>query len=216
MERKAYIKAVCRQLKCTKEKKQEIARQLESDISSAIENGETMEQICQRMGLPKEVAAEFNENMSEEEINKVKKKKRLCIVGIVIGVLLVLGLLGYWIFPKTKPIEESTIFDSEQIESQSIAVILALNMEDYETLQEDYATDEVKSFLTKEQMDMAKANFDVDWKENVSFGNAYIVEVKQMGKVYALTQMTVGYGDKSVTYTLTFDSEYKLAGVYMR
>lgn len=63
---------------------------------------------------------------------------------------------------------------------------------------------------------MAKANFDVDWKENVSFGNAYIVEVEQMGKVYALTQMTVGYGDKSVTYTLTFDSDYKLAGVYMR
>ena len=216
MNQKAYIKKVCKQLKCTNAKKKEIARQLESDISSAQEQGETMEQIIERMGMPKEVAAEFNENMSEDEIKGAKKSKWIRIIGIAIGVLLLLGVAIYLAIPKTTPIEESKVFDSEQVEIQTIAVILALNLEDYDTLQAEYAAEQMKSLLTKEQMDSAKSNFDIDWKSNISFGTAYITEVSQFGKHYATVQMTVTYGEASVTYTLSFDEDYKLAGLYMR
>ena len=216
MNQKTYIQKVYRQLRCTKAKKREIAKQLESDISSAIENGENMEQICERMGSPQEVAADFNENLSEEEKKKAKRNKRITIAGIIIVVVLFLGLLGYLALPKSKPIAESTIFDAEQVEVQSVAVILAFNMEDYDTLQKDYADEAMQSVLTKEKMDSVRADFDVDWNSDVSFGNIYAVEYSQMGKIYATVQMTVTYGEKNVTYTLSFDPDYKLAGFYMK
>lgn len=216
MNQKTYVKEVCKQLQCTKTKKKEFARQLESDISSAIESGESMEQICERMGSPKEIALEFNENLSEEEKKKAKKSKKIAIAAIVAVVVVVLALLGYWAFPKSKPIEESKIFDADKIEVLSMAVVLAFNMEDYDTLQEEYADEKMKAILTKEQMDSVKAGFDVDWKSNVSFGNVYTVELTQMGKTYATVQMTVTYGEKNVTYTLSFDPDYKLAGLYMK
>lgn len=179
-------------------------------------NGETMEQIVGRMGAPKDIAAEFNENLSEEEIKRAKRAKKITIAGIIVVVLLILGLLGYWAVPKSKPLEESSIFDVEQVESKSMAVILALNMEDYDALQEEYADENMKPILTKEYMDNVKAGFDLDWKSNVSYGNAYAVEVSQLGKIYAVVQMTVTYGENNVTYTLSFDSDYKLAGLYMK
>jgi hypothetical protein len=216
MNQKTYIKKVCKQLKCTRTKRIEIAKQLESDITSAMANGETMEQIVERMGAPKDIAAEFNENLSEEEIKRAKRAKKITIAGIIVVVLLILGLLGYWAVPKSKPLEESSIFDVEQVESKSMAVILALNMEDYDALQEEYADENMKPILTKEYMDNVKAGFDLDWKSNVSYGNAYAVEVSQLGKIYAVVQMTVGYGENNVTYTLSFDSDYKLAGLYMK
>lgn len=216
MNQKTYINKVCKKLKCTRAKKKEIAKQLESDITSAMANGETMEQIFERMGAPEEAAAEFNENLPEAELKRVKRVKKITIAGIIIGILLILGLLGYWAVPKTKPIEESSIFDVEQVEIKSMAVILALNMEDYDTLQEEYADENMKPLLTKEYMDSVREGFDVAWKSNVSFGNVYAVELSQLGNTYATVQMTVAYGENNVTYTLSFDSDYKLAGLYMK
>lgn len=216
MNQKTYIKKVCKQLNCTRAKRKEIAKQLESDITSAMANGEAMEQIFERMGTPREAAAEFNENLSGEEMKKAKRAKKIAIAGIIAVILLVLGLFGYWAVPKSKPLKESSMFDAEQVESKAIAVVSALNMEDYDALQEEYADENMKRILTKEYMDNVKAGFDLDWKSNVSFGNAYAVELSQMGKTYAVVQMTVAYGESNVTYTLSFDSDYKLAGLYMK
>lgn len=152
----------------------------------------------------------------EKKDTKNKKKIIALIVGIVVVVIVGLSLLAGWMVPKTVPIEESTIFSAEEVEVKCVAVVFALNMEDYEALQEDYADETMKEFLTKEQMDAAKSSLDVDWKANVSFGEATIVEITQMGKSYAVVQLPVGYGEKTVTYTLTFNPDYKLAGLYMK
>lgn len=216
MNQKAYIKAVCKKIKCTGKKKKELAKQLESDITSALEQGETMEQICARMGTPKELAAEFNENMSEQELKSAKRNKIIKIVGIIVAVLLVLILLGYWMLPKTTPLEDSTTFDSEQVEISAVAVVMALNAEDYDALQKNYAAEIMKPYLTEEYMEQTKAKFNIDWKGAVSFGNAYMVEVSQQGKTYALVQLVVGYGQDNVTYTISFDEDYKLIGLYMK
>ncbi len=157
--------------------------------------------------------------MSEQKTEKKKMSKAkiiIIITVILVAVMIGLSLLVSFFMPKTVPIEESTIFSAEEVEVKSVAVVFALNMEDYEALQNDYADETMKDFLTKEQMDAAKAELDVDWKARVSFGEATIVEISQMGKTYATAQLPVTYGDKIVTYTLTFDTDYKLAGLYMK
>ncbi len=157
--------------------------------------------------------------MSKQKTEKKKMSKaKIIIIIIVVLVVVMVGLswLVSFLMPKTTSIEESGIFNAEQVEIKSVAVVFALNMEDYEALQKDYADETMKEFLTKEQMDDAKAELDVDWKANVSFGDATITEVEQMGKTYATAQLPVTYGDKVVTYTLTFDTDYKLAGLYMK
>lgn len=216
MKQNTYIKMVCRRLECSKAKKKEIARQLESDIQSALDNGETLEQVCGRMGTPKNLAAEFNENLTMEEKRQVKRRKRIRIIAVILAVILILGLLIYWVLPKATPIEDSKIFDGEQLEVQAIAVILALNAENYEILQEDYVDDVMKPYMTEEYMEKIKEGFNVNWHETVSFGNPYMIELRQTGKVYATVQITVMYGKDNVTYTISFNPDYKVAGFYIK
>lgn len=216
MNQKTYVKAVGRQLKCSKAQKREIIRQLESDISAAMEQGETLEQACNRMGTPKELAAEFNENMSEEELKKAKKEKAFKITAVIMGIFLVLGLAGYWLFPKPIPIEQSTVFEEEQLENQTIAVISALDEKNYEALQSEYAEEILKPYLTEEAMEQTKESIGSNWGKQVSLGNKYIAEIHQGWTKYAVVQINVGYENANVTYTLSFSPEYKLIGLYMR
>ncbi len=149
--------------------------------------------------------------------SKMSKKKLAIIIAVIVLVLMgIMTLIANWMMPKTIPIEESTIFSAEEVEVKCMAVIFALNAEDYEALQKDYADEAMKSVLTKEYMDTAKSSLNVDWQANVSFGQPTVVEITQMGKTYATAQYPVTYGDKRVIYTLSFDTNYKLAGLYMK
>lgn len=216
MNQRTYIKAVCKRLKCTAAKKREIEKQLESDISMALENGETLEQICQRMGTPKEAAEEFNENLPEEELKKAKRAKICRISAIVLGIVLLLCLSGYWVMPKTTVISESRIFEEHQLETEAAAVISALDAGDYKALQSQYAEEEMKPYLTEEVIEQAKKSVSDGWGKQISLGKAYMVEITQMGKTFATVQMNVHYENADVTYTISFNPDYKLSGLYMK
>lgn len=216
MNQKAYAKAVGRQLKCSKAQKKEIMKQLESDIGAALEQGETLEQVCSRMGTPKELAGEFNENLSEEERKQAKKEKAIKITVIIMGIFLVLGLLGYWLFPKPIPIEQSTVFEEEQLKNQTIEVVSALDAKNYEALQSEYADEILKSYLTEEDMEQTKETIGKNWGKQVSLGNQYMTEIHQGWTRYAIVQINVGYENTNVTYTFTFNTEYRLIGLYMK
>ncbi|MCM1497939.1 MAG: DUF3887 domain-containing protein [Clostridium sp.] len=216
MNQKAYMKAVSRQLTYTKTQKKEIIRQLESDIRTAMEQGETLEQVCGRMGTPKEVAKEFNENLPETELKRAKRGKTLRITTAAICIFLVLGLTGYWLFPKPIPLEESSVFEETQLEAKALAVISALDAEDYDTLQSEYADESMVSYLTREAMEQPKKTIAAEWGDQSSIGNTYITGIRQRGKEYAVVQINVGYENANVTYTLSFSPQYKLIGLYMR
>lgn len=126
MNQKTYIKTVGRQLNCSTSRKKEIQRQLESDIHAALEQGETMEEICQRMGSPIELAEEFNENLSEEEHKLAKRNKVRKTITVILIIFLALGLGGFWLLPKSTPIEKSTVFEEEQLEIQTMEIISLL------------------------------------------------------------------------------------------
>lgn len=93
-----YLKKISQHLCCAENKKMEIIKDLESDIRIAMENGEDWDTICERMGTPEEVAAEFNENFSDSymEVGKLeyrqadkefRKKKMHMIIGSIVAVL---------------------------------------------------------------------------------------------------------------------------------
>lgn len=216
MDQRAYIKEVSKYLKCSASKKKEIEKQLESDILTAMEKGEAFDQICSRMGTAKELAGEFNENLSEEELQGTKRKKAYWMIAVIAGILAVLGILGYWLIPKPISIEENTVFDKERLEIRAKAVILALDMEEYETLQSEYAGEKMKPHLSREAMEQAKRSISDDWGRQISLGNVYMTGIRQMREEFAAVQVNVGYENANVTYTLSFDTEYKLIGLYMK
>ena len=43
-----------------------------------------------------------------------------------------------------------------------------------------------------------------------------MAETKQKGNLYAVTQTTVEYENATVTYTISFDRNLKVAGLYMK
>ena len=107
MNEKAYAKAVARRLACSKARRDEFVRDLESDIASSLADGETWEQVERRLGDPRDVAREFNEALSERELAAGRKRRRLRIAGIAaaaaVVVVAVLAAGSWWALPKTAP-----------------------------------------------------------------------------------------------------------------
>lgn len=74
----------------------------------------------------------------------------------------------------------------------------------------------MRSVLTEQKMQPALDSVSSDWGEFLTFGNGYQSEITQMGKKYVVIQLTAGYENVSVTFTITFDDKMQLAGLYMK
>lgn len=216
--KKAYIKyihQIVRKLKCSSDQKKEIKKQLEADILTAIEQGESLEDIKERIGVPAEIAEEFNSNFSELEKKKFKKEKRIKRWSFL-GIFLIVFFAGiYWIYPKSVPIEKSSLFQKEEVIEKAKAMIELVNAEDYKTLQEN-AEEKIRAVITEETFQQAKEMIASDWGEFLAFGNSYLAEIRQMGKKTVVIQMNASYEKVSVTYTLNFDKNMNLIGLFMK
>ena len=135
-DEKQHVQQVVKMLKCSKEQKEEIRRQLEADIRDARERNESDAEIKQSLGSPVAMA--------------------------------------------------------------------------------EIATSEMQPYLTEEKMEEAKKTIGDDWGTFRNFGKTYMTEIRQDGQSFAMVQMNASYDNVSVTYTLTFDAEMKLAGIYMK
>lgn len=215
MTRETYVKAIIKKIKCSGAKKKEIRQQLLSDISMAQENGESLDQIIARMGTPALVAAEFNENMSSEEIKKHKRAKKLKIGGLIFVILALLVSGIYWFLPKGSELEKGGIFKEQMVRAQMQNVITWVEEEDYEALRE-HSISLLQPSFTGNSFSQAKATISEDWGEQKAYGNFYLFQLHQMGKKYAVGQVTVSYENTNVTYTLTFDEDLNLAGLYIK
>lgn len=215
MTAETYVKKIAGRLKCSGKKRKEIRRQLLSDISTAQENGETLEQVTARMGAPASAAAEFNENMPSGEVQKYKRAKKLKIGGLILLILFLLAFGIYWILPKGEKLEKGGIFQERTVRAQMENVIGWVGSEDYEQLKE-LSIPLLKSTFEGDTFSKAKASISEDWGEQKTYGKFYMVQMRQMGKTYAVGQVTVNYENISVTYTLTFDRDLQLAGIYMK
>lgn len=144
-----------------------------------------------------------------------KGKKRLItwtIVLVCIGI--VIGLfLRMW--PSSKDISESTVFQAEQVEEQAKYMISLLDAGEYAAMRE-YETPDMQATLSNTAINQAKAAVADEFGAFVAYGSIEMSEMTQGSKTYAFVQMVVTYENTDVTYSLTFDEDMKLAGIYMK
>ena len=215
MTKEQYVNQVVKQIKCGGAKKKDIKRQLLADIEMHSSQGEKMEDILASMGSVKEVADGFNESLSPDERKRYFRNKAVKIViPIVLVVVLLVGAF-FMSLPKGTAIEDSVYFTKEQVEAAIKQTITWLDDEDYASLQAN-AIEQMAEVLNKETMDEAKRNISDDWGERLQFGTLYAQELTQGNTHYAVGQITVNYENVSATYTITYDADMKLAGLYMR
>lgn len=215
MNAEKYVDSVVRKVRCGREKRKEIRQQLLSDISAELEEGETLEHVIGRMGSAAEAAEEFNQNLPEAELKRYRRGKRWKISGCIAVALVLIACGIYWFLPKTYELSKGEYFDAKTVEAGMQEVIAELDRGDYEAMQAN-ATEEMQPVLTAEYMESAKATVSDDWGAFQAYGTAYMMQIKQQGKRFAVGQMTVSYENASVTYTLTFDEDMKLAGLFIK
>ena len=212
-----YVTQIVKKIKCSRKKRREIYCQILTDVTAAMQQGESLERIMLRMGEPVAIAEEFNESLPEKE-RKIYKRSRLlkAAVGIV-AVLIIAVLLVRWFVPRSYDIGSSGIYQEDRVGQQAEEIIHLLDEEDYDTLLAR-STPQMQKYLTKEIIDEAKAQTGVrtDWGKFLQSGKCYMQEIKQKGKTMAIVQMNVAYEHAGVTYTLLFDKDMLLAGIYIK
>ncbi len=215
MDVNQYVNSIVRHIKCGGKKRREIRKQLRMDIDFRLQQGETPEDIMAQMGTAKEIADEFNEGLSDGEKKRYTLAKVLKIVLPILAVLALFIFYLYWLLPKSVDIEKSRYFDKTRVEAEMKRTVELLDAEDYTALQED-STEQMRYFITKEEMDKARALTADDWGSRQSFGTVYLVEMVQGNTHMAVGEITVSYENVSVIYRLTYDTDMKLAGIYIR
>lgn len=219
MKAETYVDKIVKQMQCSKSKKEEIRKQLLGDIRERVAAGESEEAVIAQMGTIEELAQEFNESFSAKERKRSRKSRSTKM--IIITILVIIGLFAiatallYWMLPKGTDISESSIFVKEQVEARVEEVINLLDDGAYDTLAEN-ATEQMAGVLNDEDMDAAKQLVGDDWGARVELGTIYMQEVEQQGVHYVITQVAASYENVTVTYTITFDENMKLAGIYMK
>lgn len=214
MNQDKYIKIVLKNINCSKKDKLKIKEDLKSDISIALANGETWLEIMGRLGSPKELADDLNENFDYPVKSNSKRNLFIGIfVGIVAVVVIMSCLFNYFV-PESYPINESEIFDENTLNEQVQVVVNCLNADDYDELM-NMSDDLIKQSLSHEDLkSVIKTLGELgDFK---SITRINFVEVKNRGEVMAVGEVVALYDQKSVTYTISFDEDMKLVGLYMK
>lgn len=213
MDAEKYVKKIVRNLKCTGAKKKEIGDSLLSDIAARREQGEAMEQIMESMGSPEEIAEAFSQNLSDADRKAYKRRRIGMTIGQIVAALVFLSVLAWWMIPKPAALGDD--LSQEAVTASVENVIVMLNQNDFDGLQE-LAVDELKSKLTQETLEEVRKGISEDWGEMQSIGKVYMQGVKQKGKVIVVTQVDAVYENISVVYTISFDEDLRLGGLYMR
>ncbi len=213
MNKKQYIKKVVKLLGCSRQQKRKIQLDLENDIEMALKQGESLEDIIQRMGAPEEVAREFNENMGVQP-PRSHKKMIIIIIGILVGVGLAVFLFIRSMIPEYTDLQDSSYFQQEQVAQIMAEVILDVSPLDEQSLIER-CDETMAQTLTEHSLSEALESLGELGNFQRITSERY-VEVNQNGYICVVGEIVALYQKRSVTYTITLDQNYQLAGLYMK
>lgn len=212
---KRYINQIVGKLKCSGKRRKEIKKQLISDFAAGIEKGENVQDIIEHMGRPAEIAEEFNSSFSKEEKKAYKREKWIKVVGIILSILVIIAGFIWWMLPKQIWIEESKVYEKDIVIKQAELVVEYLDADDYEGLKE-ISDEKMKEIIARDNLKEGKAQIGTDWGKQQSVGNIYVVELTQMGRKSAVVQMHVEYENESVMYSILFNRNMELEGLWMQ
>lgn len=219
MNQKTYIKAVAKNLTCSKARSTEFIGDLEADIAEALATGESWEKIEQRMGIPYQIAAEFNEGLSDSELVAGKKRKRCKTISIVAAIVVVLliaiVLIGSWLLPKSAPIGTVGNLTEQEIVSQAEEIVTLLDADDYGAIA-GLSDATLAQKLDSATIDAARDTVGTDWGSFESFGSARVGKNIQMGQSFGVIEMVAVYENVTVTYTMAFNEDLEMTALYMK
>lgn len=153
-----------------------------------------------------------------EDVNAARKKKSARIITVATIIIVALNLFVIWWWPHSAEFGKSGAFKEEEVKKQAEKVIGLLEQDDYDSLSAmaDKTMQNAFSEENRSQWETSKQAIGEDWGEFVSFGETNMTELKQMGRLYATVRMEVKYQNVSVTYSMSFDVDMKLAGFYLQ
>lgn len=210
-----YVKKIGKLLTCGKKRREEIKKELSTDIDAAVAAGEKEEEIIARMGKAEEIAKSFNQSFSEDELKIFRKERRIRRLIDILAVIVVMAVLFWWMIPKNTWLKDSKRFDETAVQKQAEEVVKLLDAGDYAGLRA-MADSKMAGLINEEEMETARDNLTEDWGGFQNYGSVYLIESTQRGIHSAVVQMTAAYENTSVTYTISFDEDLKLTGLYMK
>ena len=213
MNKERYMSVFKKSLGCNKEKKNLICEELDADIQEAMKNGESWSDIQERLGEPHVLANEFNENLGVK--NSSPKKKVWIYIGIVVIGLLLAGFFYInSLIPQVSNIGASGYFQQSEVEKQSLDIVVNLSQRNYQAIH-DISNQELQGALSQERLETA-VNGLCDIVEFEKITSQNYAEVTQKGEVNVVGELVALYDQRSVTYTISFDKDMKLSGLYMK
>lgn len=153
--------------------------------------------------------------MSEEEKNVNSRNRTWIILLSLVVVICFFAAFAWWLFPKASAVGTSGIYTKEVLEEKALQVVSLLDQNDFDSLRAD-TTEEMQLVLTQAQIDQIRDQLSDNWGESVSIEVYSVQEIKQQGKSYAAAQVLAAYENVTVLYTISFDQEMRLAGIYMK
>ena len=200
MNKERYMSVFKKSLGCNKEKKNLICEELDADIQ-------------ERLGEPHVLANEFNENLGVK--NSSPKKKVWIYIGIVVIGLLLAGFFYInSLIPQVSNIGASGYFQQSEVEKQSLDIVVNLSQRNYQAIH-DISNQELQGALSQERLETAVNGLgDIGEFEKITSQN--YAEVTQKGEVNVVGELVALYDQRSVTYTISFDKDMKLSGLYMK
>ena len=154
--------------------------------------------------------------INQESVNQRMKAtmKRMLTVFIIVLAVAVIGSFVYIYVrsPKVSELSESKVFAAEVVYAESAEVIALYEQEDYTGLREGYCSKEMAGKMTDEALKASRDGLGDNWGERVEITGKEGYEAKQGETCYAMTQYNITYDNISLTYTLMFDTDMKLAG----
>ena len=208
MNKKEYVKKVLKRIPLQKNDKTRLEEVLLQDILSAMEDGESWENIQKRMGTPEQVAQEYCMQIG------CSMKKRRKWPWILLGIIIV-AAVGIWVLiPKNYPLQSSKYFDEKEVETWNKAVVENISNKNIDKI----LSNSSEAFRNEVSEDELLTYFeDMNTGKFVRISQIESVENRSLLQgTFAVSEVTAQYDNRSVIYLISFDTDGKLAGLYMR
>ena len=151
---------------------------------------------------------------SEERARSGGARKYLILIPICLFILFLVGAVIF-VIPRQKDISKSSIFSGDDISAYVKRDIERLNNGEYEALRAESSA-AMQEVLKDGLMESIQKQTGDQWGAFSSFGEITMTEVTQGGQKFAVSDIIVNYENAKLTFRITYDSDMKLSGLYVR